>query len=77
MPARMPVRTLSSLAEVPRAAWNALLRDDNPFLDWNYLEGLERSGAVCAATGWQPCHLVVEEAGRLLAAMPLYLKDHS
>lgn len=73
----MPVRTLSSLAAIPRAAWNGLVRDGHPFLSWDYLEGLERSGAVGEETGWHPCHLVVEEAGQLLAAMPLYLKDHS
>jgi uncharacterized protein len=73
----MAVRTLTSLAEVPRAAWNALAGAANPFLDWAYLEGLERSGAVSEQTGWRPCHLVIEEAGQLRAALPLYLKDHS
>jgi predicted N-acyltransferase len=73
----MPVRRLSSLAEVPRAAWNALERGGNPFLDWAYLEGLERSGAVGEDTGWEPCHLVIEDAGQLLGALPLYRKDHS
>jgi predicted N-acyltransferase len=73
----MPVRTLSSLAAIPRAAWNGLVRDGHPFQHWDYLEGLERSGAVGEETGWRPCHLVVEEAGQLLGAMPLYLKDHS
>lgn len=73
----MPVRILSTLADVPRAAWNGLAGEGNPFLDWNYLEGLERSGAVSEATGWRPCHLVLEESGQLLAALPLYLKDHS
>jgi uncharacterized protein len=73
----MPVRSLSTLAEVPRAAWAGLERGGNPFLDWSYLEGLERSGAVGEDAGWQPCHLVLEEAGQLAAALPLYLKAHS
>lgn len=73
----MPVRILQSLEELPRAGWDGLRRDGNPFLAWDYLAGLERSGAVSAATGWHPRHLVMESAGQLLAAMPLYLKDHS
>ena len=73
----MPIRVLASLAEIPRAAWQGLLRHDNPFLSWAYLEGLERSGAVGGQTGWQPRHLVLEEHGRPIAALPLYLKDHS
>jgi len=73
----MPVRVLSSLAEISRASWDGLARGGNPFLEWAYLEGLERSGAACEASGWQPRHLVIEEAGQVLAAMPLYLKAHS
>ena len=73
----MPLRTLSSLTELPRASWNALQRGGNPFLEWDYLAALERSGAVSAATGWHPRHLVLEQSGQLLAALPLYLKDHS
>jgi uncharacterized protein len=73
----MPVQVLSSLMEVPRDAWNKLALDGNPFLDWRYLQQLESSGAASTGTGWQPCHLVIQEAGRLAAAMPLYLKDHS
>jgi uncharacterized protein len=73
----MIVRALSSLADIPRAAWDGLARGGNPFLEWAYLEGLERSGAVSEDTGWRPSHLVLEEAGQVLAALPLYLKDHS
>jgi uncharacterized protein len=71
------VRRLASLAEVPRAAWNGLELRGNPFLDWCYLEGLERSGAVGDETGWRPSHLVLEDGAQLLAALPLYAKDHS
>jgi uncharacterized protein len=73
----MPVRVLASLAEIPRTVWDGLVADDNPFLCRDYLEGLERCGAVSEQTGWQPRHLVLEQDGQLLAALPLYLKHHS
>jgi uncharacterized protein len=73
----MTVRALSSLSDIPRAAWDGLARGGNPFLEWAYLEGLERSGAVSEDTGWRPSHLVLEEEGQVRAALPLYLKDHS
>jgi uncharacterized protein len=73
----MPVRTVSSLVDVPRASWQGLAQDGNPFLDWRYLVALERSGAVGAEAGWHPQHLLLEQSGQLLAALPLYLKDHS
>jgi predicted N-acyltransferase len=41
------------------------------------LDALEASGSVGERTGWQPFHLVVEQAGDLVAAAPLYVKSHS
>ncbi|HXP77297.1 MAG TPA: GNAT family N-acetyltransferase [Stellaceae bacterium] len=75
-PAR--VRIVESLAEVPAAAWDACAGSDNPFLSHAFLEALEASGSATAKTGWLPQHVLVEDAdGRLLAAVPLYLKSHS
>ena len=73
----MRLRSITSLADVPRAGWDALGQDGNPFLSWAYLEGLERSGAVSAETGWHPRHLLLEDGEKLVAALPLYAKDHS
>ncbi len=72
----MQLRILNALAEVQRADWDRLAGQD-PFLRWDYLEALERSGAVSADTGWHPRHLVLEHEGALAAALPLYLKNHS
>ncbi len=49
----------------------------NPFVSHAFLNSLEASGTVAAKTGWLPQHLVVEDAGRIAAAMPCYLKNHS
>lgn len=39
---------------------------------------LERHGCVGGDTGWQPSHLLAkDEAGQLVGAVPLYLKQHS
>ena len=63
--------------EIPAAAWNALLPDDHPFVDHAFLDGLERHGCVDPRTGWQPHHLALYDADRLVAAAPLYLKGNS
>lgn len=63
--------------KVPRDDWNALVGDDSPFLEWEWLASLEESGAVDARTGWLPRALLAREDGRLVAACPLYLKGHS
>jgi predicted N-acyltransferase len=71
------VELLSGVGEVAPAAWNALVGDGSPFLEWEWLASLEESGAVGAERGWAPRPLVVRERGRLVAACPLYLKGHS
>lgn len=68
---------LSSLADVDAAEWDALLSDEQPFLRHAFLLTLEESGSVSQRNGWQPCHLLWREEGRLRAAMPGYLKSHS
>jgi predicted N-acyltransferase len=71
-------RIVTSLAEVPVAAWNALNGEDNPFLRHEFLHALERTGCVGAdGTGWLPRHLLCYDGDKLLGAAPLYLKHHS
>jgi len=71
------VRVLERIAEVAPAAWNALVRDESPFLEWEWLASLEESGSVAAETGWLPQHLTLWEDDRLVGACPLYVKGHS
>lgn len=65
------------LDEIDPTAWNALRPDDNPFLAHAFLAGLERSGCIRPAWGWQAHHLGLYENGALRAAAPLYLKGNS
>jgi hypothetical protein len=71
------LKALTRIADVPQAAWDALVGDGSPFLEWDWLAALEESGAVGRRTGWQPCHLTLWEDGALLGACPLYVKGHS
>jgi predicted N-acyltransferase len=50
----------------------------NPFVSYDFLSALEASQSAVARTGWQAQHLVAEDAeGRMLGAVPCYLKSHS
>jgi len=68
---------VTRLGEVDPAAWDALVPGDNPFLEHRFLHGLETSGAVGRGTGWQPCHVLLEDDGQVVAAMPLYARGDS
>src|SRR5260221_10621154 len=72
------VKVVPRLADIPAAEWDACAGDDNPFLCHAFLEALEASGSATRDSGWQAQHLALEdEGGRLLGAVPLYLKSHS
>ncbi|WP_217574859.1 GNAT family N-acetyltransferase [Mesorhizobium sp. GbtcB19] len=50
----------------------------NPLVSFAFLSALEDSGCSVRRTGWQGHHLRLETAqGRLLGAVPCYLKSHS
>ncbi len=66
------------IADIDRAAWDGLVgSEQSPFLEWDWLQALEESGCVAAATGWRAHHLTVRQDGALVAAAPAYLKAHS
>jgi predicted N-acyltransferase len=57
--------------------WDSLCTDDYPFARHAFLAALEDSGSLGPDSGWQAHHLGVFQEGRLLLALPLYLKYHS
>jgi hypothetical protein len=78
----LTIKSLSSLNEVDKSAWDAVANPVgepvDPFLTWNFLHALEASGCAAIETGWQPAHLVAESGdGTLRGALPAYAKAHS
>ena len=71
------VEFAEGVAALPREEWNALVGDESPFLEWDWLASLEDAGTLTGKAGWLPHPLVVREKGRILAACPLYVKGHS
>ncbi|HYD43778.1 MAG TPA: peptidogalycan biosysnthesis protein, partial [Phenylobacterium sp.] len=67
------------ISEIGREAWDACAAHyGNPFVRYDFLDALEETGCAVERQGWGPQHLAVEdEAGRIAAVMPLYLKSHS
>ena len=69
---------VSQIAAVSAEDWNRLLSGAQPFLRHEFLHALEATGCVSADTGWQPHHMLAyDDQKQLIAALPLYLKDHS
>lgn len=72
----MQVRVVESLSAVDPQVWNALTDGANPFVRHEFLNGLERYGCL-EPHGWFPQHLLAVEGGRVLGALPLYLRSNS
>ena len=82
MSLRPAVNVSRRIADIGREAWDACARNPahlgNPFIHYDFLDALEAAGCAVERQGWGPHHLSVEdEAGRVAAVMPLYLKSHS
>ncbi|MEY4240838.1 MAG: hypothetical protein RJA14_534 [Pseudomonadota bacterium] len=68
-----------AVADVGREAWDACaLHSGDPFLSFDFLDACEASGSAVPEQGWAGRHLsLVDETGRVLGVMPLWLKGHS
>jgi len=73
----LAIDVLRSVGDVSAQRWEALRRDDYPFLRHDFLLGLETSDCTTAAAGWEPSHLLLHDAGRDLAILPAWRKSHS
>jgi uncharacterized protein len=72
------LRVHSAINEVPAEQWDACAGDVNPTVSHVFLNALEESGSASARAGWAPQHLTFADAGgRLIGAVPMYLKSHS
>jgi predicted N-acyltransferase len=77
-------RVTDDLAGLAAEDWNLLAARSQgrssaqPFLRHEFFAALQETGCTGGDSGWLPRHLLVEDgAGRLCAAVPLYLKTHS
>ena len=74
------IRIFDDPGAIDAAAWNALVdaqASATPFMRHEYLLALHRSASAVESTGWQAQFLAVFAGDELIAACPLYLKEHS
>ena len=74
----LELRVLESIGEVGEATWNGLLHPgSSPFVEYAWLDSLEKAGCVGEQAGWIPRHLVLYDGKDVIAATPAYLKTNS
>ncbi len=83
-----PLKVATALKAVSAEQWDACAnpaRPDaapgeetfNPFVSHAFLSALEEAGCVNPRAGWTPVHVLLENDGRLEAAVPAYVKTNS
>jgi predicted N-acyltransferase len=71
------LEVVERIDDVPAAEWDALAGEDDPFLEHAFLAALEASGSVGPRAGCLPRIVLARAGGRLVGAVPLYLKTNS
>ena len=74
------IRVFASPAEIDAAQWNSLLDAQpsaTPFMRHEYLLALHESASATPEAGWTAQFIALFTGEVLVAACPLYLKDHS
>ena len=77
------LEVLRSITDVAPSEWDACLprtseQPGTPFIQHSFMKALETSHSAMAETGWLPYHLILRDLNKdLIAACPLYLKNHS
>jgi predicted N-acyltransferase len=91
LPVDLRLRVVPAIADCDAATWDACANPTsqkteanseifahNPFISYAFLHALEASNSAVARTGWQPQHILAEDAsGSVLGVVPCYLKSHS
>jgi len=72
----LSIEFITSVNEILPSDWDTMA-DGTPLLSHSFLSALENTGCVGIGTGWNPRPLVIKQDGKLIGAMPLYLKSHS
>lgn len=74
---KIQIEVRGTLGDITAHDWNALNPDDNPFLRYEFLYGLESTGCLGESTGWYPRYFLVFKQQELIAGVAAYIKTNS
>lgn len=83
--AELTCETGLSISDIPADQWDRIAPSDAPFVQWDFLDILEKTGCVGPGTGWFPSLLALwrtdegpgETERQLVGALPVYIKHNS
>lgn len=77
MPSSLRIHVHSSLVPIDRDAWNHLVAEAPPFLEYGFLRALEEGRCLDPSSGWQATIVTAHQGDALVGAIPLYETTNS
>lgn len=68
---------LRSIKNINKVTFQKIVEENNPFLDYDFLLGLEETNCIGTYSGWSPVYIFYIENQEILGFLPVYLKSHS
>jgi len=68
------VSVYNSISSLDKKLYNDIVDSENPFLEYEFLEALEKSGCVGPNTTWNPRYLVLRDRNKIIGAITSYIK---
>jgi len=68
------IRVYNSISAIDKEQYNLIVDSQNPFLEYEFLEALEKSGCVGERTTWNPRYIILEEGGKIVGALTSYIR---
>ena len=71
------IAVYDSISSIDKESYNAIVNPENPFLEFEFLEAMEKSGCVGPRTTWIPRYVVLTDRDRIIGAITAYIKFDS
>lgn len=68
------INVYDSISLLDKKQYNSIVDAENPFLEYEFLEGLEQSGCVGPHTAWNPRYIVLRDGDEVVGAITSYIK---
>jgi len=68
------INVYNSITSLDKELYNTIVDAENPFLEYEFLEALEKSECVGPHTAWKPRYIVLTDKNKIIGAITSYIK---
>lgn len=68
------ISVYDSISSIDNEKYNAIADPENPFLEYEFLEAMEKSGSVGPRTTWIPRYITLTDRDKIIGAVTAYIK---